>query len=77
VLIAALRAAELPVIVNPRRVREFAKSIDQLARTDEIDARMLAFYGEQTEPPLRELADEQTQSLRTLCPSANSSSRCW
>src|SRR6516162_7025796 len=67
VLIAGLRAAELPVvIVNPRRVREFAKSIGQLAKTDEIDARVLALYGERTEPPLRELADEQTQSLRTL-----------
>jgi transposase len=67
VLIAALRAAELPVvIVNPRRVREFAKSIGQLAKTDEIDARVLALYGERTEPPLRELADEQIQSLRTL-----------
>jgi len=67
VLIAALRAAELPVvIVNPRRVREFAKSIGRLAKTDEIDARVLALYGERTEPPLRELADEQTQSLRTL-----------
>jgi len=67
VLIAALRAAGLPVvIVNPRRVREFAKSIGQLAKTDEIDARVLALFGERTEPPLRELADEQTQSLRTL-----------
>jgi transposase len=67
VLIAALRAADLPVvIVNPRRVREFAKSIGQLAKADEIDVRVLALFGERTEPPLRELADEQTQSLRTL-----------
>jgi transposase len=67
VLIAALRTAELPVvIVNPRRVREFAKSIGQLAKTDEIDTRVLALFCERTEPPLRELADEQTQSLRTL-----------
>jgi transposase len=67
VLIAALRTAELPVvIVNPRRVWEFAKSIGQLAKTDEIDARVLALFGERPEPPLRELADEQAQSLRTL-----------
>jgi transposase len=67
VLIAGLRAAELPVvIVNPRRVREFAKSIGQLAKTDEIDARILALYGEQTQPPLRELPDEQSQALRAL-----------
>jgi transposase len=67
VLIAGLRAAELPVvIVNPRRVREFAKSIGQLAKTDKIDARLLALYGEQTQPPLRELPDEQSQALRAL-----------
>jgi transposase len=67
VLIAGLRAAELPVvIVNPRRVREFAKSIGQLAKTDKIDARILALYGEQTQPPLRELPDEQSQALRAL-----------
>jgi len=67
VLIAGLRAAELPVlIVNPRRVREFAKSIGQLAKTDTIDARLLALYGEQTQPPLRELPDEQSQALRAL-----------
>jgi transposase len=67
VLIAGLRAAELPVvIVNPRRVREFARSIGQLAKTDKIDARILALYGEQTQPPLRELPDEQSQALRAL-----------
>jgi transposase len=67
VLIAGLRAAELPVvIVNPRRVREFAKSIGQLAKTDRIDARILALYGEQIQPPLRELPDEQSQALRAL-----------
>ena len=67
VLIAGLRAAELPVvIVNPRRVREFAKSIGQLAKTDKIDARILALYSEQTQPPLRELPDEQSQALRAL-----------
>src|SRR5579864_4322628 len=66
-LVAALRAAELPVvIINPRRVREFAKSIEQLAKTDRIDARMLALYGERVEPPLRELPDEQSQALRGL-----------
>jgi transposase len=67
VLIAALRAAELPVVVvNPRRVREFAKSIGQLAKTDDIDVGVLALYGERTQPPLRELPDDQSQALRTL-----------
>jgi transposase len=67
VLVAALRSAELPVvIINPRRVREFAKSIGQLAKTDRIDARILALYGERVQPPLRELPDEQSQALRAL-----------
>jgi transposase len=67
VLIAALRTAGLPVvIVNPRRVREFAKSIGQLAKTDHIDARVLALYGEKVEPEVRELADEESQALRAL-----------
>jgi transposase len=67
VLVAALRAAELPVvIINPRRVREFAKSIGRLAKTDCLDARVLALYGERVQPPLRELASEQSQALRAL-----------
>jgi transposase len=67
VLVAALRAAELPVlIINPRRVRDFAKGIGQFAKTDRIDARVLALYGEQVQPALRELPDEQTQILRAL-----------
>jgi transposase len=66
-VVAALRAAELPVvIVNPRRVRQFARSIGQLAKTDALDARMLALYGERLQPPVRELPDEQTRALRDL-----------
>ena len=65
VLVAALRAQQLPVvIINPRRAREFAKSIGQLAKTDHLDVRMLALYGERIEPPIRELRDEQNQALR-------------
>src|SRR5271169_1323199 len=67
VLVGALRAAELPVvIINPRRIREFAKSIGQLAKTDHIDARVLALYGERIQPPVRELSDEQNRALRGL-----------
>jgi transposase len=66
-LVAALRAAELPVvIINPGRVREFAKSIGRLAKTDRIDAQVLALYGERLKPPLRELPDEQNQALHAL-----------
>jgi transposase len=67
VLVGALRAVGLPVvIINPRRVREFAKSIGQLAKTDHLDARVLALYGERIQPPVRELPDEQNQALRGL-----------
>src|SRR5207245_633856 len=66
-LVAALRTVELPVvIINPRRVREFAKSIGRLAKTDQLDARVLALYGERLQPPLCELPDEQSQALRAL-----------
>jgi transposase len=59
VLVAALRAVQLPVvIVYSRGVREFAKSIGQLAKTDHIDGRVLALYGERVQPPVRELPDE-------------------
>jgi transposase len=67
VLVGALRAADLPVvIINPRRVREFAKSIGQLAKTDLIDARLLARYGERIQPPVRALPPEEHQALRAL-----------
>lgn len=67
VLVAALRATDLPaVIINPRRIRQFAKSIGVLAKTDQIDARVLARYGEQVQPPVRELPGAQTQALRAL-----------
>jgi transposase len=66
-LVGALRAAGLPVvIVNPRRVRQFAQSMGQLAKTDALDARVLALYGERLQPPVRELPDEQTRALRAL-----------
>jgi len=73
-LVAALRAAELPVvIVNPRRVRQFARSIGQLAKTDALDARVLALYGERLQPPVRELPDEQTRARCGICGSGASS----
>jgi transposase len=67
VLVGALRAVKLPVvIINPRRVRAFARSIGRLAKTDHIDAKVLALYGERIQPPLRELPDEQNQQLHAL-----------
>ncbi len=53
---AALAAAGLPVVVvNPRQVRDFARSTGQLAKTDRIDATMLALFGERVRPAIREI----------------------
>jgi len=63
----ALYLAGLPVaVVNPGRVREFAKSIGQLAKTDKLDARLLADYAEKVKPPLSRLPDEEEQYLKSL-----------
>ena len=63
-LVAALAAASLSVaVVNPRQVRDFAKSTGQLAKTDRLDAEVLAHFGEAVRPPIRPLRDEDTQAL--------------
>ncbi|MAF52021.1 MAG: IS110 family transposase [Kiritimatiellia bacterium] len=62
-----LQLAELPVsLVNPRQVRNFARATGRLAKTDAIDARVLAQFGEAIEPPVRTLPDEETRELRAL-----------
>lgn len=62
-----LAAAGLPVVViNPRQVRHFAKALGILAKTDRIDALVLAQYGEKMRPEPRPLKDEQTQELEAL-----------
>lgn len=66
-LVAILAAAVVPVIVvNPRQVRDFAKATGQLAKTDSIDASILALFGQRVRPELRELPDEETQALEAL-----------
>lgn len=63
----ALACAELPVVVvNPRQVRDFAKATGQLAKTDSIDALVLAHFGEAVRPALRPLPDEITVELRAI-----------
>lgn len=65
--VAALAAAGLPVsVVNPRQVREFARATGRLAKTDAIDAQMLARLGEALKPEVRPLPDAKTQELRAL-----------
>ena len=64
---ATLGAAKLPVaVVNPRQVRDFAKATGRLAKTDRIDAGILAHFGEAIKPSPRPLADEQAQVLKDL-----------
>ena len=57
--VAALAAAALPlVVVNPRQVRDFAKATGQLAKTDRIDADILARFADVVRPAVRPIADE-------------------
>lgn len=64
---AALGAASLPVVVvNPRQVRDFAKATGQLAKTDRLDARILALFGERVQPAPRPLPDTAARELDAL-----------
>ena len=66
-LTGALAAAGLPVVVvNPRQVRDFAKATGQLAKTDALDAAVLAQFAEAVRPALRPLPDAATQALSAL-----------
>jgi transposase len=67
IVAAALVAAGLPVvIVNPAQVRAFAKAIGQRAKTDPIDAAVIAHFAEATKPEPRPLPDEATRLLADL-----------
>ncbi len=64
---AALVAAEVPVVIaNPRQVRDFAKSTGQLAKTDAIDADILALFAERVRPQVRALPDEDARALDAI-----------
>lgn len=57
----------LPVaVVNPRQVRDFAKSTGKLAKTDTLDAQVLAHFAEAVHPEPRYLSDEQSRLLKAL-----------
>lgn len=65
-LVAALTAAQLPVVVvNPRQVRDFARAVGKLAKTDALDAGVLAHFAEAVRPEPRALPDELTQELHS------------
>lgn len=62
-----LAAAGLPVaVVNPRQVRDFARATGRLAKTDAIDAQVLAHFAEIIQPQTRPLPDMQTRELMAL-----------
>lgn len=64
---AALSAAGLPVVVvNPAQIRAFAKAIGQRAKSDPIDAAVIAHFAEATRPEVRPLPDEATRLLADL-----------
>jgi transposase len=66
-LVAALSLPGLPVaLVNPARVREFAKALGQRAKTDAIDAAVLAQFADRVRPPVRPLAGAEAQKLQAL-----------
>lgn len=67
-LVAGMLAAEqLPVVVvNPRQMRDFGKAIGKLAKTDRIDAKTIARFGEAIKPEPRPFKDEETQALAAL-----------
>jgi transposase len=66
-LTGALAAAGIPVVVvNPRQVRDFAKATGKLAKTDALDAQMLARFADVMRPEPRPLPDAETRALAAL-----------
>lgn len=65
--VAGIAATGLPVVVmNPRQVRDFAKATGKLAKTDKIDAPVIARFAEAVRPEVRPLKDEEAQELDAL-----------
>jgi transposase len=66
-VVAELAAAGLPVVVvNPRQVRDFARAVGRLAKTDAIDAAVLARFAQDVRPPIRPLPSEDERMLADL-----------
>ena len=67
VVAAGLAGVNLPVVVvNPAQVRAFANALGKRAKTDPIDAAVIAHFAEATKPQVRQLPDETTQMLADL-----------
>ncbi len=66
-LAGALTEAGLPVvIVNPKRVRDFARAEGKLAKTDTIDAHIMVLFAQDIRPEVRPLADKQTEEIKSV-----------
>jgi transposase len=66
-LAAALAASGLRIaVINPRQARDFARATGELAKTDAIDARILALFAERIQPDVRTLPSEETRELEAL-----------
>jgi transposase len=66
-LLIALAKTSLPMVrINPRQIKEFARASGKLAKTDRIDARIIAEFAMRMKPVLRPLPDEQQQALDDL-----------
>ncbi len=66
-LVAELVEAKLPVaIINPRMIRDFARSLGKLAKTDKIDAAVIAQYAATIKPEITNILDNKSQKLKDL-----------
>lgn len=64
---AALLNAGIPVVaVNPRQIHDFAKAIGVLAKTDHVDAKVIARFAETVRPQVRSIKDEEMQQLEAI-----------
>lgn len=67
IVVAALAAAGLPVVVvNARQIRDFARAMGRLAKTDAIDAQIIALFAERIRPPIRPLPSQEQIQLAAL-----------
>jgi transposase len=64
--VAVSEAGLLVAVVNPKRIRDFARATGQLAKTDEIDARVIARYAATLQPPPQGVWDAQTRTIKAL-----------
>ncbi len=67
-VLSRLLTAGLPAIaINPRQARDFARALGRFAKTDALDADVLAEFAEKIRPELRSISDDETQHLEALC----------